>query len=88
MDDLGYRDRDNYYQRQICHGDLGADVDLMGIATLAGFQQWVADWRLPDLVWFPFLRSWLASYPFDFRVIPLLFVNAAILTVGVAAHLH
>lgn len=83
MDDLGYRDRD-----EIIINDRFATVIWalmliwMGIAILAGFQHWVADWRLPDLVWFPFLRSWLASYAFDFRAIPLLLLgNAAILTV-------
>jgi hypothetical protein len=82
MDDLGLRDRD-----EIIVNDRFATVIWalmliwMGTAILAGFQHWAADWRLPDLVWFPMLRSWLADYEFDFRVVPLLFLgNAAILT--------
>jgi hypothetical protein len=81
MDDLGLRDRD-----EILVNDRFATVIWalmliwMGTAILAGFQHWVTDWRLADLVWFPFLRSLLANYEFDFRVVPLLFLgNAAIL---------
>jgi len=82
MDDLGLRDRD-----EIVVNDRFATVIWalmliwMGTAILAGFQHWIVDWRLPDLVWFPFLRSLLANYEFDYRVVPLLFLgNAAILT--------
>ncbi len=82
MDDLGLRDRDEILLNDRFATMIWALMLIwMGIAILAGFQHWLADWRLPDLVWFPMLRTWLANYEFDFRVVPLLFLgNAAILT--------
>ncbi len=82
MDDLGLRDRDDILINDRLATVIWALMLIwMGTAILTGFQHWVADWRLPDLVWFPILRNWLAAYEFDFRVIPLLFLgNATILT--------
>lgn len=81
MGDLGLRDRD-----ELIVNDKLADIVCalmliwMGAVLLAGFNHWLAEWRLPDLVWFPLLRELLAEHNFDFRVIPLLFLgNAAIL---------
>ncbi len=81
MDDLGLRDQDEIIINDRFATLIWAGMLIwMGGIILAGFQHWVADWRLPDLVWFPSLRNWLTSYRFDFRVIPLLFLgNAAIL---------
>ena len=59
-----------------------------GFIMLAGFQQWLAEVPLPDLVWFPFLRKWLVDFDFDFRVIPLIFLgNAGILFIELLVRL-
>jgi hypothetical protein len=81
MDDLGLRDRDEIIENDRLAAVVWALMLLwIGTSLLAGFNHWVADWHLPDLVWFSFLRGWLGKYAFDFRVIPLLFLgNAAVL---------
>ncbi|NMC46323.1 MAG: hypothetical protein GYA52_05765 [Chloroflexi bacterium] len=81
MDDLGLRDRDEVLVNDRLAAVVWAVMLLWtGTCLLAGFNHWVADWHLPNLVWFPFLRDWLGKYAFDFRVTPLLLLgNAAIL---------
>ena len=82
MDDLGLNDRDDIITNDRFATVIWALMLIwMGTAILAGFQHWLTNWLLPDLVWFSFLRTWLVGYAFDFRVIPLLFLgNAMILT--------
>lgn len=80
MDDLGLRDRDEIIVNDRLATVVWALMLLwVGICLLAGFNHWVADWHLPDLVWFPFLRGWLGKYAFDFRVIPPLFLGNAVI---------
>jgi hypothetical protein len=54
MDDLGLRDRDEVLVNDAWAGGVGSDAAVDGTCLLAGFNHWVADWHLPNLVWFHF----------------------------------
>lgn len=81
MDDIGLRDRDEILVNDRLASVVWALMLIwVGLMLLAGFRLWLADWRLPDLVWFPGLRELLKEHVFDYRVIPLIFLgNAGIL---------